>query len=209
MIIYSEELKILYDAMHTIGPKGELKLSQWIRGSTVMWTDAHDKYSMSYGNAKGHSEKWWREFIRRCHVLGLVQKELQSIIKKNKHYGIQGIVCETENGRQCVQQNHQLLMVRYSDECSVKISATRHAGESKQSVNKGIRSGKGCHGIALIKMLIEDEENWEHLSCKDHFQVYSLTPSFKGHTTRMIVNHCPKVSDPHFWRYTDIQKWME
>ena len=38
---------ILYNAMHTIGPKGELTFA------TVIWTDAHDKYSTSYGNSKG------------------------------------------------------------------------------------------------------------------------------------------------------------
>ena len=162
---------------------------------------------MSYGNSKGHSEKWWREFIRRCHVLGLVEKELQSIIKKNKHYGIQGIVCETENGRRCVRQNQQLLMIRCSDECNVKASATRHAGESKQSEHKGIRSGKGCHGIALIKMLIEDEENWEHLSCKDDYQFPGVFPHSKlqrAYYTDDYKSLPQSTSDPHFlWQ--DIQ----
>ena len=50
-----EDLKILYDAMRAIGPQGELimKLSQWIRGSALAWTETHDKPSMSYG----HREK--------------------------------------------------------------------------------------------------------------------------------------------------------
>ena len=32
--------QILYDATQTLGPKGELKLMQWIRGSVLAWTDA-------------------------------------------------------------------------------------------------------------------------------------------------------------------------
>ena len=39
----TEELSILYDAINTIGQKGEVKLAQWIRGSSLSWTDAYYK----------------------------------------------------------------------------------------------------------------------------------------------------------------------
>ena len=34
----TEELEILYDAVQTLGSKGELKITQWIRGSGLAWT---------------------------------------------------------------------------------------------------------------------------------------------------------------------------
>lgn len=53
-----KELEILYNAIENLGSKGEVKITQWIRGSTLAWTNQHDKSSMSYGNSRGHSEKW-------------------------------------------------------------------------------------------------------------------------------------------------------
>ena len=35
----AEELKILNDALEQIGSKGELKVSEWIRGSKIPWTN--------------------------------------------------------------------------------------------------------------------------------------------------------------------------
>lgn len=53
----TEELKILYSAIETIGMKGELKLSQWVRGSSLAWTNDYNKMSISYGKSLGHCEK--------------------------------------------------------------------------------------------------------------------------------------------------------
>ena len=58
-----------------------MKLAQWIRGSSLAWTNAYDKKAPSYGYSTGHSEMSWRIFMRQCHVLGLVQRELKSIKK--------------------------------------------------------------------------------------------------------------------------------
>ena len=55
----SEELKILVDVIGAIGAKGEVKIAQWIRGSSIALTASYNKKSMSYGNFKGRSEKWW------------------------------------------------------------------------------------------------------------------------------------------------------
>ena len=40
---FNEELKILVDALRQIGQKGELKVVEWIRGSSVSWTNAYNK----------------------------------------------------------------------------------------------------------------------------------------------------------------------
>ena len=47
---FNEELKILVDALWQIGIKGEVKVAEWIRGSSVAWTNAYNKKSLSYGN---------------------------------------------------------------------------------------------------------------------------------------------------------------
>ena len=58
------ELKTLVNAIDVLGVKGELKISQWIRGSNAAWTQEYNKLALSYGNFKGHSEAWWRLFIK-------------------------------------------------------------------------------------------------------------------------------------------------
>ena len=76
------ELIMLVNAIDTLGLKGELKISQWIRGSNAVWTQEYDKSAPSHGNFKGHSEAWWRLFIKMCYSFGYVQREMQSLIKK-------------------------------------------------------------------------------------------------------------------------------
>ena len=55
----TEELRILVDAITVVGSKGEVKIVQWIRDSSLQWTSEYDKTTLSYGNFKGRSEIWW------------------------------------------------------------------------------------------------------------------------------------------------------
>ena len=43
---FNDELKILVDALRQIGIKGEVKVAEWIRGSSVAWTNAYNKKSL-------------------------------------------------------------------------------------------------------------------------------------------------------------------
>ena len=52
------ELITLVNAIDALGVKGELKISQWIRGSNAVWTQEYDKFAPSHGNFKGHSKAW-------------------------------------------------------------------------------------------------------------------------------------------------------
>ena len=40
--------------------------------------------------------------MRQCHVLGLVNYELQSLIKGNGHYAVMGVYSPSEEGKQSV-----------------------------------------------------------------------------------------------------------
>ena len=91
LIDRKEELSIVIDAIDTIGTKGEVKIAQWIRGSTLQWTSDYNKAASSYGNSMGHSELWWRRFLRQSAASGALERELKSLIKKNGHYCIQGL----------------------------------------------------------------------------------------------------------------------
>ena len=48
----TEELRILVDAITAVGglgSKGEAKIVQWIRGSSLQWTSEYDETTLSYG----------------------------------------------------------------------------------------------------------------------------------------------------------------
>ena len=148
----TEELEILYDAVQTLGSKGELKITQWIRGSGLAWTNAYKKSCMSYGNSQGHSEKWWWLFIRKCHVLGVVKKELKSIIKQSQHYGIQGIIYKTSEGETLLESGEKFMVpVNTSHDLvsteSVSSSSSNRAQLPIQmkSGKKTLCTGKGSH----------------------------------------------------------------
>ena len=57
-----------------------------------------------------HSKKWWRTFIRQCHILGLVQKQLRSVIKKSEHYSIQGILLVQDKGQEVAADRRSVLL---------------------------------------------------------------------------------------------------
>ena len=48
--------------------------------------------------------------MRQCHVEGIVEKELKSIIKKSEHYCIQGMFHVLPKGRDIVQQQSPFLL---------------------------------------------------------------------------------------------------
>ena len=100
-----------------MGDKGEVKLAQWIHGSSQEWTIQYNKDSYSSSNSTGHSEACWRTFMSQCHVHSVVEKELRSIIKKNGHCCIQGLFHVLPKGRDKVHQNipflYHLLLLKW------------------------------------------------------------------------------------------------
>ena len=140
----TEELNILYDAIETLGSKSELKLAQWIRGSSLSWTDNHNKQSFSYCNSKGHSEDWWRLYIRKCHVLGTANKELKHIIKQSQHYSVQGIICATAKGNEIVK-NDGTFMVK-----DLQLSTGTVSPDRCDKRNKGKRASTHGEVMGLV-----------------------------------------------------------
>ena len=121
---------------------------------------------MSYGNFKGRSEKWWRRFIRQCHVAGYVNKELKSIIKKSGHYAIQGVYHVLPKAiDEISNEDTSVLLCRAPSveemSCSESVQSTSRQGDGPPSKQQtSIRVGKGTHGLVTVRKLLEDKENW-------------------------------------------------
>jgi len=145
--------------------------------SALSWTNDYNKQTSSYGNSLGHSECWWREFIRKCHVVRVANKDFRSIIKQSQHYSIQGIVCKTEHGQSVLDKQEQLLlpvMSSTSDEhsSSGNTSLAHHSkcSSSSKDVAKLERKGKGTHGLTIVRRMLENQENWQTISKKSAYQ---------------------------------------
>ena len=163
---FNEELKILVDTLRQIGIKGEVKVAEWIRGSSVVWTNAYNKKSLSYGNHFGHTLEQWRLFTHQCHVLGLVKYELRSMIKGNGHYSVIGVYYPLSQSEQYIQGEKSLLLLAMKhcvNDSSVATIISVHGSSriiSDQTVStKKIRLGKGSNILPVARKLLTDQEN--------------------------------------------------
>ena len=76
-----------------------------------------------------------------------------------------------------------------------------------KSGKKTLRTGKGSHGIATIKRLIEDEENWETITKKSDYQfpgVFSSAVVQKAFYTADCTQLPQSTANPHYL-WDDIQ----
>ena len=150
---FNEELKILVDTLRQIGKKGEVKVAEWIRGSSVEWTNAYNKQAFSYGNHRNHTLEQWRLFIRQCHVLGLIKYELRSMIKGNGHYSVMGVYYPLDDSDQYLQDERSLMLPAIK--CRVNDSIA-HGGScsGSESAGQGLsmkrsRLGKGSNILSV------------------------------------------------------------
>ena len=125
-----KELKILINAIDTLRQKGEKKIAEWIQGSSLAWTQPYDKQSTSYGNHRGHSQDWWRNFMKQCHMVGLVNRKLKSMVKRSGHL-VFGIYEVTQKGRDSISNDGKDEIMLPSIDDSESIPASTPATSSE------------------------------------------------------------------------------
>ena len=187
-----KELKILIDALDKVGCKGEVKISEWIRGSKISWTDAFDKFSISYGNHQGKGIGYWRSFIKQCHVSSLIQLELKSMIKSNGHYAVQGVYYPLPKGRKLVEDGDTLLLPSLGIHDSSSPS-TAHPSDTPKCTPSSIegkrsRLGKGSHILTLVRKFLNEPENWKEVDAKKCYQ-------FPGVFTKTCIQQLYYIAD--------------
>ena len=159
---YSEELFALTSSLDTLGAVGEVKVSEWIRGSNASWTNNFDKSSPSYGSGRSHSQTWWRNFMRACHVLGYVQRQLKSIIKHSGHYAIQPVYVPTALARSFLSKESALMLPVTSSLDASASSSHNHSTTSSEDLSDSHigtstlkkRVGKGSHLLTTVRHLL-------------------------------------------------------
>ena len=68
------ELALLVQAIDELKNLGEVKITEWIRGSNVAWMQSIVKSNPSAHGKSPHglSKEWWRYFIRQCSAVGYI-----------------------------------------------------------------------------------------------------------------------------------------
>ena len=114
--------------------------------------------------------------MRQCHVLGLVNYELQSLIKVNGHYGVMGVYSPSEEGKQSVSEEKTLILPfacpqeKYSDTSSNSSSSSISAEIASEGKGKRKRDGKGSNILLLVRKLLKCPENWKSIGSKQDYQ---------------------------------------
>ena len=201
----------ILDALECIGPKGEVKVGEWIRRSAISWTNQYNKESLSYGNHQGHDLEFWRMFMRQCHILGLVDYKLQSMIKRNGHYSVMGVLCPLPEGNLHLTENKPLSLpckvvtvkpTTYTT-ASCSFSPPLDCEKSKRK-----REGKGSNILTVVRKLMKCPENLKSIKSK---QDYQFLGSFEHPSPQQLffIPDCSKLeqrslTNPHFI-WADIQ----
>ena len=172
------ELAIVVDALDQLGSRGEVKVTEWIRGSKLAWTNEFDKTVMSYGNHCERDSNFWRTFLRQCYVNGFVQMELQSLIKRNGHYSVYGVYFTTDKGRDTIHENRDVMLpqLRNSDKPVRAQGPMRSEKPDSFPEQKHKRIGKGSHILPIIRSCLKESENWKPTKTKEDYHFPGVHP---------------------------------
>ena len=192
-----EELAVLIDALDKVGCKGEVKVTEWIRGSQISWTNAYDKSTLSYGHHNGRDIKFWRLFMKQCHVLGFVKLQFKSLIKASGHYSVQGVYHALPKGRGHVSSSENLPLPKVGGLYQPPPVSASSSTSSIASSQKKKRLGKGCHVLTVVRTLLEDSENWKVIEDKTNYQYLGTFPhpnnSFTLFQTFLHLSKLPPI----------------
>ena len=203
---YKEELKILIDALSQVGCKGELKIAEWVRGSSISWTNAYNKNCLSYGNSRGKDLAFWRTFIKQCHVMSFVQLELRSMIKSSGHYAVNGVYYPTQEGLQAINGSDPFLLpkINFTEEITSSSPVLSHNSAKRK------RLGKGTNILTTVRKLLLEPENWFKIENKSSYHFPGVLPKASYQQLFYIENvydlqQCSE--DTHFiWKDIQLSK---
>ena len=210
MVDCKEEFKVLDDALKKIGSKGEVKISEWVRGSKVSWTNEYDKSALSYGNHRGRNIDFWRKFLKQCHVLSLVQMELKSLIKSSGYYAVQAVYSPSPNSGELLSSDDPLMLpIQKTHDNSKSAAAGVNAVYTcTKPHDQKKRNGKGSNILTLVRTFLNESENWKELKEKQCYQFPGIfsSPTIQQlyYTPDMKSLHQSIETDTNFL-WTDIQ----
>ena len=196
---YKEELEVLIDAMNHVGGKGEVKIAEWIRGSSIAWTSAYDKNCLSYGNHKGRDINFWRTFIKQCYAASYVQLELKSMIKGSGLYAVNGVYYPSQKGIEAISKSEPVMLPKNPNDNGPRVECTQDS--ASHSITKK-RVGKGSFVLTIVRKLMSEQENWIKIDNKSSYQFPGVLPKSSLQQlcyAENVSNLHQSCDDPHFF----------
>lgn len=71
----------IVSAIDELGDKGEIKVTEWIRGGELAWMEEIEVNSHSvyyYGKGSSLNKEWWRIFIRQAAAAGYINRIIKT-----------------------------------------------------------------------------------------------------------------------------------
>ena len=147
-------------------------------------------------------------------MMGYIEKELKSIIKKSGHYAIQGVLHVLPKAHEELGKDNPVVLLNEGSSIATiskppsSISNCNDMQTTMPQPNACDRKGKGTHGLIVVKKLLADKENWRVPDNESYWQFPGAFCRGKDQCVlyiedyRKVYSSCPK--NVHFL-WADIQ----
>ena len=157
------ELALLVSAIDELGNKGEVKVTEWIRGGELAWMEEIEVSLHSvYGKGSSLSKQWWRNFIRQAAAAGYISRIIKtaSFGTSNGAYAQLNV---TERTRDLIASDVGVLLPEFVVEKEIVHNS------KVQLCSRRKREGKGHHMVSTVRLLLNNKENWKDIHDKDDY----------------------------------------
>ena len=158
----------MVSAIDELGHRGEVKVTEWIRGGQLECTKSVEiKPNSVYGKGCKFTKQWWRNFICQVAAAGYIKRMIQTA-SFGTSKGVYASLMVTEMARDAIAGENSVLLPEFLPNKDQSLCS--HTSSEQIFSNARKRNGKGCHLLSLVKNLIEDEENWKKITDKENYQ---------------------------------------
>ena len=157
------------------------------------WISDKNTQTLSFSNHCGHSDVWWRVFLRKCHVLGILECFLTKIVKSSGQYAVFACYSVTNAGRRKLSDCAPVLVCQSTAKAiklSKPLSQRKPLAQIQTSHNEPqalcsksttfleqkvhTKIGNRSRIIDTVKELVKNSSTWFHISTKQEYQFPGL-----------------------------------
>jgi len=136
---------LLVTAIDEVGNRGEVKVTEWVRGGQLSWMK--DVNVREEGSAYGLSprrlsKQWWRAFIRQAAAAGYIKRTIKTA-KFGQSTGVYASLSVTDVGRETVSKGDNVMLPKNSEQLTEASIAANETSNS--SLNVSVSTSQGTN----------------------------------------------------------------
>ena len=110
------ELALLVSAIDELGNRGEVRVTEWIRGGQLAWMKGIEiKPNSVYGKGSNFTKQWWRKYIRQVTAAGYIRRTIQTASFGTSN-GVYASLTVTEKARDAIAGEKSVLLPEFQME---------------------------------------------------------------------------------------------